>query len=664
MSEKDRLTFLVKELNEHAHRYYVLDKPIISDAEYDRLFRELQTLEEKHPSWIMADSPTQRVGGAPRAGLISVPHRHLMVSLNNIFDVDELRAFDLRVKRHLGLPEQEKIEYAVEPKVDGLSIELIYESGVLVQAITRGDGATGEDVTANVRTIGAIPLRLRQAVKGRLEVRGEIYFPKDKFTAFNRERAEQNAQTFANPRNAAAGSLRQLDPKITAQRPLSAVMYSLSEVVQTPKTHTELVTYLASLGFATLPNQLCHDAEQAAAAYEKFLAKREQYSYEMDGVVVKVNSHALQLELGYVARAPRWAVAFKMPAQQETTVVEKIVINVGRTGALTPMAFLKPVQVGGVIVTRTTLHNAEEVARKDVREGDTVLVQRAGDVIPELVQVIVEKRPPRSKRFVFPTHCPECETPVVRDTGEVVWRCPNTICPAQIRESIEHFASRRAMDIEGLGEERVAQLIEADLVHNFADLYRLTPEMLLRLDRFAAKSAHKLLSAIAGSKKQTLARFIFAIGIRHVGEHIAALLAKHFGSFSALQQASLEELQHIPGIGFEIAQAITAYFSVADNQAQLQELFALGVEPQANARKQTSQILAGKTLVVTGTLSTLSRDQAHELIQEHGGHAGGSVSKKTDYLVAGENAGSKLAKAQELGVAILSEDEFLQLLEA
>jgi len=663
MSEKDRLAFLVKELNEHAHRYYVLDQPIISDAEYDRLFRELQSLEEKHPNWVVGDSPTQRVGGAPREGLTSISHRHPMVSLNNIFDSSELQAFDLRIKRHLGLPEQEKVAYAVEPKIDGLSIELVYEDSFLVQAITRGDGTTGEDVTANVRTIGSIPLRLRQHLKGRFEVRGEIYFPKDKFWAFNRERAQNNEQTFANPRNAAAGSLRQLDPKITAQRPLSAIMYSLSEVVQTPKTHVELMAYLSVLGFVTLPTQLCRDVEEASKAYEKFLAKREQFRYEMDGVVVKVNSHILQLELGQVARAPRWAVAFKMPAQQETTLVEKIDIQVGRTGALTPVAWLRPVQVGGVVVTRATLHNAEEVARKDIREGDTVVVQRAGDVIPEVVQVILEKRQARSKVFVFPRQCPECKAEVVRDKGEVAWRCPNTSCPAQIRESIEHFAHRRAMDIEGLGSERIVQLIEAGLIRNFSDIYRLDPERLLKLERFAEKSVQKLLDAIESSKKQTLARFIFALGIRHVGEHVATLLARHFISFEKLQDASFEELQNIPGVGPEIAQAVTTYFSVPQNQEVLKDLFALGVLPQASVRQQTSDMLVGKTLVVTGTLSKMSRDQVHALIQEHGGHAGSSVSKKTDYLIAGENAGSKLAKAKELGVVILSEEEFLQLLE-
>lgn len=659
-----RMQHLVDELNEHAYRYYVLDQPVIADAEYDRLFRELQDLEAKHPEWINAASPTQRVGGAPRADLASVPHTHPMVSLNNIFDDEGLAAWDTRIKRHLGMKEDDIVDYAVEPKIDGLGIELIYRDGVLELACTRGDGMTGEDVTANVRTIGSIPLALREVVKGTLEVRGEIYFPKDAFTVFNRGRAERGEQTFANPRNAAAGSLRQLDPRITAERPLSAIMYALSTIpdqASQPKTHVEFVTWLHELGFATAPVTLCHGVNAIKAAFARMTEQRHAAPYEMDGVVIKVNGHRLQGELGSVSRAPRWAVAYKMPAQQETTVVEGIRIQVGRTGALTPVADLRPVVVGGVTVSRATLHNADEIGRKDVRVGDTVLIQRAGDVIPEVVQVVFEKRVAGAKVFHFPSSCPVCGAHAVREEGEVVARCPNMSCPAQLRERLRHFASRGAMDIEGLGAERVGQLVDAGLVHSVADLYRLKRPALLALERFGDKSVDKLLEAIDASKACSLARFLFALGIRHVGEHVAVLLTDGMHTLRGIMHADITTLSAIHGIGPEVAQSVVDYFAVPENLDVVESLLAAGVTPKEEKRARASDALAGKTVVVTGTLRTLSRDDAHALIAAHGGRATSSVSKKTDLVVVGEAAGSKRDKAIDLGVTVIDENEFLKL---
>lgn len=657
-----RVHELQSTLSDHAYRYYVLDAPVISDAEYDRLFLELQRLEAEHPSLKTADSPTQRVGGPPREGFVPVRHRYPMLSLGNVFDDEALKEFDQRIKRQLGLEPDAVMGYAAEPKIDGLGIEVVYQDGLMVVASTRGDGTTGEDVTANVRTIASIPLRLRERKPGLLEVRGEVYLPKAEFYRLNQEREEAGEVPYANPRNTAAGALRQLDPRITATRPLRAIMYGLSAVPaddEVPGTHTLLIAWLKALGFAVLPTVACDGVGDVLAHYATLLQERERFPFEMDGVVVKVNEHRLQLELGQISRAPRWAIAYKLPSQEETTVVQNISVQVGRTGALTPVATLEPVAVGGVTVSRATLHNAEELRRKDVRVGDTVWIRRAGDVIPEVVRVVFEMRPPATAAFEFPSECPECATSVVRPVGEVVWRCPNLHCPAQVRERLRHFASRRAMDIDGLGPERIAQLIEAGLVRRIDDLYRLQSEDLLRLQRFAAKSADNLLASIDASRRRPLAAFVFALGIRHVGEHMATLLAEHFGTLMRLIEAPEEELAAIHGVGSEVAASVRAFFDDADHRALIQSLTKLGVDPPAARSEASSTQLVGKTLVVTGTLASMSRDAIHDLIKAHGGRAAASVSRKTDLLVAGVKAGSKLDKAQALGVPVMDEETFL-----
>lgn len=665
-SAAERVEYLRRELSEHIYRYYVLDDPTVSDAEYDRLFAELVALEDVHPELRSADSPTQRVGGGLQDGFEPCTHRHAMLSLGNIFDEVELLEFDEKIKRHLGMPATEVIDYAVDPKIDGVSIELVYQDSVLEVASTRGDGLTGENVTANAKTIGSIPLRLRQHIPGVFEVRGEIYFPTAQFAELNRRRLEAGEAPFANPRNATGGSLRNLDPRVTAQRPLRAFFYALSTVPVgegMPATHGELIAWLGELGFPTAQTEVCRGVGEVAEVYARILERRHSLPYEIDGVVVKVNRHDLQLELGQVSRAPRWAVAYKLPSQQETTVVEDIVVSVGRIGALTPTACLRPVSVGGVTVSRATLHNEDEIRRKDVRRGDTVLVQRAGDVIPEVVKVILEKRPPNAEPFEFPTHCPVCGTAAVRTEGEAIWRCPNVACPERVRERLRHYAGRKAMDIDGLGPERIAQFMDAKLIGagGIADLYRLQKEQLVALERFAEKSADNLILAIERSKTRPLSRFIFALGIRHVGEHVAQLLAEALGSLEALRGASVEKLSEVHGIGEEVARAVVAYFADPQAARELDDMLALGVRPPPVERHTASDALQGKTFVVTGTLETLSREEAHALIKRHGGRAASSVSKKTDYLVAGQKAGSKLAKAEALGVAVLTEEEFLVL---
>lgn len=658
-----RIEKLRRELDDANYKYYVLDAPTLSDAQYDALMRELQKLEAENPALITPDSPTQRVGAAPSGAFGQVRHRVPMLSLGNVFGEEEFADFDVKVKRQLGMSAEAVVEYAVEPKIDGLSIELVYKNGQLAIASTRGDGTTGEDVTMNARTIKAIPLRLRGKAPAELEVRGEVYYPKDAFNALNREREEQGEATFANPRNAAAGALRQLDANITAKRPLRALFYAVAEPSRVPpKTHTELVAWLSELGFPTPKSVKAAGAEDVLAEYRKTLETREAFPYEIDGLVVKVNDHHTQAELGFVSRAPRWAIAFKLPAREEVTVVEAIRVQVGRTGALTPVAELAPVQVSGVTVRNATLHNAEEIARKDVRVRDSVLVRRAGDVIPEVVQVILEKRPADSVPFVFPTVCPSCRTAVVRDEGEVVWRCPNAAgCPAQVRERIRHWAGRRAMDIEGLGDKVVNALVDAELVHDVSDLYVLTLEQLTSLERFGEKSAKNLLSGIADSRTQPLSRFIFALGIRHIGETVATRLAEHFRSVDAMLAADLEKLSGLHGIGPELAQAWVDHFAVPANRELVETLLKRGVAPEAPKSTVISAALAGKAFVVTGTLSTMSRDEAHALVVAHGGRVASSVSKKTDYLVAGEAAGSKLAKAEELGVPVLTEEQFVAM---
>ena len=659
---------LQQTLREHAYRYYVLDKPTITDAAYDQLFAKLLALEAAHPTFVSADSPTQRVGATPQkkqGSLDTVRRARPMLSLANAFDFAEIEKFDARSRRALGMTHEASLAYAAEPKVDGLSIELTYQDGLLILATTRGDGTIGENVTHNARTLGSIPLRLRQSVPGRLEVRGEVYLPKAAFATLNRERQQNGEAPFANPRNAAAGSLRQLDPSITAKRPLRALFYSLSTIALgngMPASHLELTAWLAHLGLATLPARLCTGVPEVKQAIAAFEEGRHSFAFEMDGVVLKVNDHRLQDELGQVSRAPRWAIAYKMAAQQQTTVVQDIIVQVGRTGAMTPVAILQPVNVGGVVVGRATLHNADEVARKDIRHGDTVVVQRAGDVIPEVVMVVVEKRHRGARRFVFPTHCPVCGEAAVRLDEEVAWRCVNATCPAQVRERLSHFASRKAMDIGGLGERQIEELVDRGLLHSPADIYRLRAADLLGLPRRQKKSVDNLLRSIEASKTRPLRHLIFALGIRHVGEFVAGILAQHVDGPMALldlQQASAAQLH---GIGPLVAQALVTYTQREDNRTLVKSLVGLGVAPLREVSPDIQKRLAHKTLVVTGTLAKMTRDEAHALIAAHGGRAASSVSKSTDYVVVGEAAGSKVARAKQLGVTCIDEAQLRAML--
>ncbi len=656
---------LQAQLEEHAHAYYVLDQPTLSDAAYDRLFAELLAIEAAHPAWVTPQSPSQRVGAKlPSGGLRSVKRERPMLSLGNVFTAEDLAEFDARLRRALGLGETDPpLDYCVEPKVDGLSIELTYRGGNLVLATTRGDGSTGEDVTANARTIAAIPLRLRgEAVPEVLEVRGEVYLPKAEFAAFNRARQAQGAAPFANPRNAAAGSLRQLDPKVTAERPLRAVFYGLSAIpvgASQPPGHLALCQWLKGCGLPVLPTVKVTGAAALQAAVVAAVAQRHAHAYEVDGTVIKVDAHRLQEDLGFVARAPRWAIAYKMAAQQEATVVEAIDVRVGRTGSLNPLALLRPVAVGGVTISRATLHNADELARKDVRVGDTVLVQRAGDVIPEIVMVQLGLRPASAKPYVFPTTCPQCAGPVQRLEDEVMWRCVNMACPAQARERLMHFVQRKAMDVQGLGERQVAELFELGILRSVVDIYRLQAPALLALPRRQQKSVDKLLAGIEASKSRPLARLIFALGIRHVGEHVAKVLADHCGSVDALLAASEAALLAVHGIGPQVASAVVAFTASAANRALLNELLAHGVAPSGAAVAHLAPTLAGKTFVLTGTLSGLSREQAESQIRARGGRVANAVSSRTTYVVLGETPGSK---ARELEVECLDEEAFMALL--
>ena len=660
---------LRRALIDHAHSYYVLDAPTIADGEYDALFARLLAMEALHSTWADAGSPSQRVGAGPRGDLEPIRRRHPMLSLGNIFDAADVVAFDARVQRALGLSGEAAIDYVVEPKVDGLSIELTYRDGELVLASTRGDGQAGENVTPNVRTIRAIPLTLREVVPGELLIRGEIYLPKKAFAAFNRERELLGEPTFANPRNAAAGSLRQLDPAITATRPLSGVFYSLATTAlapHLPASHQALTAWLRQLGLPVLPGQAARGAQALTGAVAQVAGQRHSFAFDIDGAVIKVDSHRLQDELGQVSRAPRWAVAYKMAPEQATTQVTEIQVQVGRTGAMTPVALVVPVAVGGVKLARATLHNAQELSRKDVRVGDTVLVQRAGDVIPEIAQVVLARRPAEAVPYVFPSACPACATPAVRPEGEAVWRCPSYDCPAQRTTRLQHFASRRAMDIDGLGERLIVDLVATGLATAPADLFALTREDLLALPRFAERRADNLLAALAACRRRSMAHVIFALGIRHVGEYVAQQLARAYPSLLAFLQATDEAaLLAVHGVGAEVA-AMTA----PATRAQVNALIDVGVgSTDAAAADDTAlvpmpQHLAGKTLVVTGSLTGLTREAAHALIVAHGGRAAASVSKKTSYVVAGAEAGSKLARAHELGVSVLDEAGFLALLQA
>lgn len=650
------------QLREASHRYYVLDAPTWSDAEYDRRFRELEQLEADHPDLITPDSPTQRVGAAPSEKFAKVTHRRQMMSLANAMSEDELLEFAGRVRRLLG---EEPVRYVIEPKLDGLAVTLAYRDGRFAQGATRGDGMVGEDVTQNLRTIKMVPLQLAGKAPAHFEVRGEVFINKRDFVRMNEEREKAGEPTFVNPRNSAAGALRQLDPRITAQRPLSIFFY---EVGDTPgiefKSHWEKLAFLRELGLRTNPeNAICDSIEQVKERYEAMQKKRHELPYEIDGSVIKVDSEDQRRRLGAVSRTPRWAVAWKFPAEEEATTVEDIFVSVGRTGALTPVAFLKPVHVGGVTVSRATLHNEDELRRKDVRKGDRVFLRRAGDVIPEIVRVIAESRPPQGlPEFVMPRECPVCKTPVVREEGEAITRCPNPVCPAKSVARLRHFASRLAMDIEGLGEETSAQLISTGLVKAPADLYRLTYEQLIGLDRFADLSARNLLRGIEESRRRPLRRVIYSLGIRMVGEATALALARRFGSLQALMRASVEELQSVRDVGPEVARQVHEFLALPDQRAFVEQLLAAGVQPEAEPEVSTQGPFAGKTVVLTGALKGYSREEAKAEIERRGGRVSGSVSRKTDLVVAGEDSGSKLKKAQELGVRVVDEEGFKGLL--
>ncbi len=662
--EIERLRELIRYQN---RRYYVLDDPEISDAEYDRLFQRLVALEKEYPELVTPGSPTQRVGGEPRTGFKQVKHRLPMLSLENVFSDEDIKDFDSRVRRFLG--EEGPFHYTVEPKIDGLAVELVYEKGRLVVASTRGDGYTGEDVTGNAKTILAIPLKLKsmsgeRLVPDLLEVRGEIYMEIEAFRALNRERAAQDLPPFANPRNAAAGSIRQLDTRITARRPLNMFCYGVGELSGlTFQTYYELMLALQDWGLrVNRPHiRVCDTVEDVILYCHRLEEMRAQFAFEIDGAVIKINRLDLQARLGEKSRSPRWATAFKFRAVQETTRIVNIEVQVGRTGALTPVAHLEPVEVGGAVVRRATLHNQDEITRKDIREGDTVVVQRAGDVIPEVVKAIVSRRTGNEKPYVMPDACPACGTKVQRKEGEAISRCPNSACPAQVRASLRHFVSKGAMDTDGLGDKILAQLLEREMIHDEADIYGLTMEDLLKLDKIEQKSAANLLQAIEKSKRTTFARFTYALGIRHVGEHVAQLLASHFLTLENFRKATREELLSIKGIGEEIADSILSYFEDPSNRELIERLLASGITFEAMARSGSSPI-EGKAFVLTGSLGTLKRAEAKNLIVSKGGKVSSAVSRTTDYVVVGTSPGSKLQRARELGVTTIDETALLDLL--
>ncbi|QWD87875.1 NAD-dependent DNA ligase LigA [Polynucleobacter paludilacus] len=664
MNLADRYAFLQKELARLEHAYYVLDAPLLPDSEYDRLYRELLEIEAAHPEWITSESLSQRVGGDALKEFDTVEHVVPMLSLNNAFEDAELIAFDRRCREGLDV---KQVNYAGELKFDGLAISLRYENGSLVRAATRGDGASGEDVTANIKTVRAIPLRLLgKNIPAVLEVRGEVFMYLDDFQKMNQQAATQGEKEFANPRNAAAGSLRQLDSKITAKRPLSFFAYGLGALEPQgwlPATHEELLNRYADLGLPVCAERkVLTSVEEMLSFYHAIEAKRDTLPYDIDGIVYKVNSFAEQNTLGFVSRAPRFALAHKFPAQEALTTVLGIDVQVGRTGAITPVARLAPVVVGGVTVTNATLHNEDEVRRKDVRIGDTVTVRRAGDVIPEVVSVIQERRPTDATQFVMPTRCPVCDSHIERLADEAVARCSGGLfCGAQRKQALIHFAHRRALDIEGLGEKIVDQLVDQNLVRTPADLYRLGFSALANLERMGEKSADNLIQAIHQSRHTTLARFIFALGIRHVGETTAKDLANHYQSMHALMDASLEDLLTVKDVGPVVADSITSFMAEAHNREVIEQLLASGMQLSVE-KKVISAAVVGKTFVLTGTFPSLSRDQAKDLLEKAGAKVAGSVSKKTDYVVAGTDAGSKLSKAEELGITVIDEQAMLELL--
>ena len=656
---------LREKIRHHEYLYYVNDDPEISDAAFDRLMNQLKKLEAENPKLVTPDSPTKRVGGVPREGFQTVRHKTPVISLDNAFSFDELANFDRRVRELTG---REKVEYVTEHKFDGLSMSLIYEKGGLVRGVTRGDGTTGEDVTPNVRTIRSIPLwidaaQLKKAgLAGNFEVRGEAIMTRKAFEAMNEQQDAKGENRYKNPRNAAAGSVRVLDPNITASRGLGFFAYYLLVDGRVPKKrHSEILEALNDLRFKVSADwALCRGIGEVEDYVTKWDAKREKLGYDIDGIVVKVNEVGLQNELGFTSKAPRWAIAYKYQAHQETTVLKQIEVSVGRTGVLTPFAVFEPVQIGGVTVTKSTLHNMDEVQRLGVHAGDTVLVERAGEVIPHVLKVV--KHGKEEKEFKMPEKCPVCGMRVHHTDGEVAYRCVNVSCPARKRESLLHFAGRHAMNIDGLGEKIVDQLLEKDLVKDFAGLYKLDLKTLENLERMGEKSAQNLVDEIAGSKKNTLARLIYAIGMPFVGERTAQLLAEHFGSMAKLAEATQEELMEVPEVGPKVAEGVREFFSESANRKLIDHLRAVGVNMKEARQAPVSTRFAGMTFVFTGTLAKRSREEAEALVVSHGGKPGGSVSKKTNYVVVGEDAGSKLEKAKALGVNILSEAQFENLL--
>ncbi|EOC1326749.1 NAD-dependent DNA ligase LigA [Cronobacter dublinensis] len=668
-SIEEKLTQLRTTLRHHEFLYHVMDAPEVPDAEYDRLMRELRALEEAHPELVTPDSPTQRVGAAPLTEFSQVRHEVPMLSLDNVFDEASFLAFNKRVKDRL--KSTDALVYCCELKLDGLAVSLLYENGLLVRAATRGDGTTGEDITLNVRTIRAIPLKLHgDNIPARLEVRGEVFLPQAGFEKINDEARRTGGKVFANPRNAAAGSLRQLDPRVTAKRPLTFFCYGvgLLEGGELPRSHMGRLQQFKDWGLPVSDRiRLVETPEDVLAFYHQVEADRPTLGFDIDGVVIKVDSLELQEQLGFVARAPRWAVAFKFPAQEQMTTVRDVEFQVGRTGAITPVARLEPVQVAGVLVSNATLHNADEIARLGLRIGDKVVIRRAGDVIPQVVNVVLSERPEETRPVVFPAQCPVCGSDVERVEGEAVTRCTGgLICGAQRKEALKHFVSRRAMDVDGMGDKIIDQLVEKEYVHTPADLFRLTAGKLTGLDRMGPKSAQNVVNALEKAKETTFARFLYALGIREVGEATAAGLAAHFGTLEVLINASIDDLQNVPDVGIVVATHVFNFFEEESNRAVIRDLTEnVGIHwpaPQVVKAEEIDSPFAGKTVVLTGTLSQMSRDDAKARLAALGAKVSGSVSKKTDLLIAGEAAGSKLAKAQELGIEVIDEAEMLRLL--
>jgi len=654
-----------EKIRSHNYRYYVLDNPIISDTEYDQLMKELMEWEKKYPQYITSSSPTQRVGIEPVSGFTTIKHIAPMLSLANAFSPEELRAFDQRIKKIII---EQKLEYVVELKIDGLAVTLVYENGIFVRGATRGDGTTGEEITSNLRTVKTVPLKLfGKDIPPRIEVYGEVYMKESDFKRLNEKRIKDGDNLFANPRNAAAGSVRQLDPQITAQRRLDTFIYRATFPEGNKfNSHMEVLNYLKKVGFKVNPYiKLCQDIEEVISYCLQWIEKKEELDYEIDGMVIKVNSLRMREELGSTTRSPRWAIANKFPAQQVTTKIQDIIVQVGRTGALTPVAILDAVRISGSVVQRATLHNEDEIKRKDIRIGDIVLVQKAGEVIPEVVKVIKEKRTGKEKEFVVPTQCPVCGAKVFRPEGEVVSRCNSLTCPAQIKERIKHFASRDAMDIEGLGPAIIDQLVEKGLIKDISDLYFLKRDDLISLERMAEKSADNLLDAIEKSKRKSLANLIYGLGIRYVGVHTSEVITRYYPTLDKFKKANLEELIEINEIGPKIAESIIFFFKEKENFAIIERLRSadlnFGQEEEKMREEKGVQILAGKQFVLTGTLKDFTRTQAKEIISELGGRVTGSVSKKTDYVVAGEDPGSKIQKAQKIGVPIINEEEFKKI---